>query len=183
MSENVSRIKRSTPPSRRNFACSLKASSMHMHSFPFVKALYDVDDLKVEANQIKELYPEIEKCIGCNTCTTVCPQDLQVMEYVTAALKGDYEKVAGHSLGCIMCTICGTQCPGELVPFYIALLCRRIYGAHMTTKDNFLPKRLDDIENNVFEKELNELMVMEEDSFEELYRKTQANKKMPDNKV
>jgi len=155
-------------------------SLMHMHTFPFIKALYDYHKLYPDANQIKKLYPEVEQCIGCNTCTMVCPQELQVMDYVTAALKGDFEKAAELSLGCIMCTLCGTQCPGELIPFYVALLCRRIYVCHISHKDNFLPQRINEIDQGIYNEELKRLINMDKDSFEDIYRKTQASKKMPE---
>ena len=44
-----------------------------------------------------ELYPEIYSCIGCNACTKACTQDLNVMQYIAYAQRGELEKCAEES--------------------------------------------------------------------------------------
>ena len=38
---------------------------------------------------ILEIYPEIARCVSCNTCTKSCPQDIEVMKYIQRAVRGD----------------------------------------------------------------------------------------------
>ncbi len=45
-----------------------------------------------------ELYPEIYSCIGCNACTKACTQNLNVMQYIAYAQRGEFEKCAEESL-------------------------------------------------------------------------------------
>ena len=40
-----------------------------------------------------ELYPEIYSCIGCNACTKACTQNLNVMQYIAYAQRGELGKV------------------------------------------------------------------------------------------
>ena len=102
-------------------ACQTKVEDgMYLTQIPFYpanKALYTMDELKPTAQQIIELYPEIFRCVGCNSCTKICPQDIQVMDYVNAALRGDIARAADLSFDCIMCGLCASRCPGELVQY------------------------------------------------------------------
>ena len=50
-----------------------------------------------------ELYPEIYSCIGCNACTKACTQDLNVMQYIAYAQRGEFEKCAEESFDCVGC--------------------------------------------------------------------------------
>ncbi len=47
--------------------------------FPSVKALYNVEELEPEGEQVVQIYPDLVTCLGCNTCTKSCPHDLEVM--------------------------------------------------------------------------------------------------------
>ncbi len=58
-----------------------------------------------------ELYPEIYSCIGCNACTKACTQNLNVMQYIAYAQRGDFKKCAEESFDCIGCGCCSVRCP------------------------------------------------------------------------
>ena len=79
--------------------------------FPAVKATYAVEDLPPTAETLISLYPEILRCVGCNTCRKVCPQEIEVMRYIAAAQRGDIAKVADLSFDCLMCGLCAARCP------------------------------------------------------------------------
>ncbi len=114
-------------------------------SFPANKARYDFAALDADEAHLLALYPELGLCKGCNTCTKGCPQELQVMEYIGAALCGDVARVADLSFDCIACGLCTARCPGELVPYNIALLARRLYGAYIAPRSPHLAKRVEEI--------------------------------------
>jgi heterodisulfide reductase subunit C len=125
--------------------------------FPAKKALYDIEKLKADAEKIKALYPDIVKCFGCNTCTKTCPQELEVMWFMTDAIRGDIKAVADKSFDCVMCGLCAARCPQGLAPYNVALLCRRLYGRHLAPVSEHLEKRIAEIESGKFDAEINEL--------------------------
>ncbi len=137
--------------------------------FPAAKALYDLEELEATGEQILALYPDIVKCFGCNTCTKTCPQKLEVMWCMSDALRGDIKEVANKSFDCVMCGLCAARCPQGLVPYNVALLCRRLYGCYLAPTSKHLEERIDDIEAGKFDAELEKLKKMSEDELRGLY--------------
>ncbi|MCK4699196.1 MAG: 2Fe-2S iron-sulfur cluster binding domain-containing protein, partial [Bacteroidales bacterium] len=66
-------------------ACQTRVEDgMYLVQIPFVpaeKANYDIEKEKYAVSIFFKHYPEIAKCLSCNTCTKACPQDLEVMDY------------------------------------------------------------------------------------------------------
>ena len=60
------------------------------------------NEIKPNQQIMMELYPEIYSCIGCNACTKACTQDLNVMQYIAYAQRGEFEKCAEESFDCVM---------------------------------------------------------------------------------
>jgi succinate dehydrogenase/fumarate reductase-like Fe-S protein len=114
-------------------------------SFPANKMQYDFAALDGDGIHLLEIYPELGLCKGCNTCTKACPQELQVMEYVGASLRGDVARAADLAFDCIACGLCTARCPGELVPYNIGLLARRLYGAYIAPRSQHLATRVEEI--------------------------------------
>ncbi|MHC4777391.1 MAG: 4Fe-4S dicluster domain-containing protein [Planctomycetota bacterium] len=125
--------------------------------YPAHKAEYDIMELDPTGEQILELYPELVKCFGCNTCTKSCPQDIQVLDYVSAALRGDIQEVADLSFDCIMCGLCVSRCPAQLVKHNVALLCRRLAGRYVQPRAEHLKKRLQEIADGACTEDITEL--------------------------
>lgn len=125
--------------------------------FPTVKPTYDLERLKADGDVIKSLYPDIVKCYGCNTCTKTCPQELEVMWFMTDALRGDILEAAEKSFDCVMCGLCAARCPQGLAPFHVALLCRRLYGRYLTPASGHVDKRIEEIEAGKFDAEIEKL--------------------------
>ena len=137
--------------------------------FPAAKALYNLEEVEVTGEQVLSLYPELVTCFGCNNCTKTCPQDLEVMWFISDALRGDIQEVANKSFDCVMCGLCAARCPQGIVPYNIAILCRRLYGRYLAPPSKHLEDRLAEIEAGKFDTELEELKKAEESELRRLY--------------
>lgn len=160
---------------RMDLACQkVVEDGMCLVQLPFTpaeKSLYDIKELSPSANVLLEYYPEIAKCVSCNTCTKACPQDLEVMDFVQAAIRGDIEQVAKLSFDCIMCGLCAMRCPAEIVPYNMALLARRLYGKYTMPKAKHVEERIKEVEEGKFDGEIDRFVKMSLEELKEEYRK------------
>lgn len=138
--------------------------------FPANKAIYDIERIEPTAEEVIKLYPEIFRCVSCNTCTKICPQEIEVMNYVNAALRGDISKTADLSFDCIMCGLCAARCPAEIVQYNVAILCRRLYARHIAPKAKHLEERVKEISEGKFDEEVEKLMKLDEKKLRKLYK-------------
>jgi len=136
---------------------------------PAQKPVYDIEKLAPDVTSFQVLYPEIFRCVACNTCTKACPQSLEVMDYIQAAIRGDIEKVMDLSFDCLSCGLCAIRCPAEIVHYNVGILGRRLYGRYLSPKSPELEKRLREIKEKKFDKEFKELMAMNRDELKKLY--------------
>ncbi|MHA1356113.1 MAG: 4Fe-4S dicluster domain-containing protein [Candidatus Heimdallarchaeota archaeon] len=136
---------------------------------PANKKSYNLEALKAEPNTMLEFYPEIARCISCNTCTKACPQDIEVMDYVQAALRGDIAKAAEISFDCIMCGLCATRCPAEISQFNVGILARRLYGRYIAPQYKQLSKRVEEVEKGKYDAEISKLMKADKKELAKLY--------------
>jgi len=139
--------------------------------FPAASAQYDIEELAPAEgeNTLLKLYPDLLTCFGCNNCTKSCPQDLQVMEYMAAGIRGDYETVYEKSFDCLMCGLCAARCPQGLRPYVMAIAARRLRGAHLAPKSQHNLDRVEAIESGEFDSELDQLKKMSPDDLRKLY--------------
>jgi ferredoxin len=130
-------------------ACgTLVQPGMYLTQIPFYpaeRADYHLNELKPTFATMVTLYPQLLKCLGCGTCTKSCPQDLQVKDYMAAAMRGDIARVADLSFDCIMCGMCVSRCPAEEPQPNIAILARRLYAAYLAPKAQHLAQRVAEI--------------------------------------
>lgn len=113
--------------------------------FPLVKQVYDINAIKPTEQIMMQLYPEIYSCIGCNACTKSCTQELNVMQYIAYAQRGEYEKCAEESFDCVMCGVCSSRCPAGISHPQVAVLARRLTGKYLAAKSEHLVNRVDEI--------------------------------------
>lgn len=137
--------------------------------YPAPKPIYDIHKLSPSIETTLRFFPEVTRCLQCNTCAKVCPQGLEVMRYIAAAQQGDLKRVAELSFDCISCGLCVSRCPAEIAHYHVGLLLRRLYGAHLTPKAAHLPTRLQEIEKGRFEEELDTLSRMDRQTLQRLY--------------
>ncbi len=114
--------------------------------FPLVKQVYDINQIKPTQQIMMQLYPEIYSCIGCNACTKSCTQELNVMQYIAYAQRGEYEKAAEESFDCVMCGVCSSRCPAGISHPQVALLARRLTGKYLAPKSEHLVSRVAEID-------------------------------------
>ena len=138
--------------------------------FPAEKAIYNIEELKATPEQLFQIYPEILRCLSCGTCTKACPQEIDVMDYMADAMKGDIVSVASKSFDCIMCGLCAARCPAEEAQYNVALLCRRLYGKYLAPKSEHLRERIEEIEADKFDEELAKLKRMSLEELRQRYK-------------
>lgn len=139
--------------------------------YPATRVAYDIEKVKPVVDEILKRYPEIARCLCCNTCKKACPQELEAMEYIQAALRGDIKRAATLSFECIMCGLCVSRCPAEIVHYNVAVLCRRLFAKYLVPRAEHLKKRVKEIEEGKFDKDLDKYIEMSIDELKELYEK------------
>ncbi|WP_455391519.1 4Fe-4S dicluster domain-containing protein [[Eubacterium] cellulosolvens] len=154
-------------------ACqTMVEDGMYLTQIPFYpanKAKYDLEELEPTAETILKLYPEVFRCVGCNTCTKICPQDIDVMDYMAQAERGNIAKAADISFDCIMCGLCASRCPAETVQYNVGILCRRLYARYIAQKAKHLVERVKEIKDGKFDKEIEKLMKTDEKKLKKIY--------------
>ena len=167
-------------------ACQkLAEDGMYLVQLPFVpayKAKYDINNIEVTPNTILGYYPEIARCVSCNTCTKSCPQDIEVMNYIQAALRGDIKRCAQLSFDCIQCGMCAMRCPADIKHYHVGQLARRLYGKYIDKRSEDLKVRLEELESGKCGQEMDELMGLSHDDIIIRYkeRKIEAKGQLED---
>lgn len=151
-------------------------SLMQIPFYPVQKAKYDLNQIGDPLKALLQLYPEITRCLGCGTCIKVCPQNLQPMYYVAAALRGDWKQAAELSFDCIMCGLCASRCPAELVPYNIGIFARRYFSKYERPKPEHLKKRKLEIEQGKYDQALDNLVQMDEAELRKMYEERDFEK-------
>jgi len=152
---------------------------MYLVQLPFVpatKAEYDINKIQPDETILLTMYPEIARCVSCNTCTKSCPQDIETMKYIQMAIRGDIAMCAEISFDCIQCGLCAMRCPADIKHYHVSQLARRLRGKYLDPKSKNLSKRLKEIDNRKYDDEINKLMKMPKREITELYtqRKIEA---------
>jgi Fe-S oxidoreductase len=159
---------------RLSFALSCQemvAEGMHLTQLPFTpapRAAYTLDELEADQNVLLQFYPAIARCVSCNTCTKACPQEIEVMDYIQAALRGDIAQVASISFDCIQCGLCAMRCPADIKHYHVAQMARRLHGVTASPEPEHLRERMRQQEDGDLDRELDEVMSL---SVEDLKRR------------
>jgi succinate dehydrogenase/fumarate reductase-like Fe-S protein len=162
-----------SPQLHMALACQdVAVANMHLVQLPYFparKAVYNLDEITDPALQAVRLYPELAHCMGCNTCNKACPQDLKVMEYVAAMLRGDLAEAAELSFDCVMCGLCTARCPAEITQYQAAMYARRAYGRFASPRPQHLVARLAELSAGKWATEVAELTKLDAAALKKLY--------------
>jgi heterodisulfide reductase subunit C len=137
--------------------------------FPANRSTYDLEKIKPGIEALMKAYPETLRCLQCNVCTKSCPMEIQVMDYMAAAMRGDIARLAELSFDCVMCGLCTSRCPAEICQYNIAILGRRLYGKYIAPKATHLALVVEEVKKGKFESMLQELMKTDVDTLKKLY--------------
>lgn len=161
-------------------ACQTKVENdMYIATLPFfpvMKQVYDINKVSPTEAIMMQLYPEIYSCIGCNACTKACTQELNVMQYIAYAQRGEYEKCAEESFDCVMCGVCSSRCPAGISHPQVALLARRLTGKYLAPKSEHLENRVQEIKDGTFTDLIEALMQKPIEELKELYNNREIEK-------
>ncbi|NPD88418.1 MAG: 4Fe-4S dicluster domain-containing protein [Asgard group archaeon] len=155
-------------------ACqTMVEEGMFLTQLPFVPAdrpVYDINNLVASANAVLRYFPEVARCLSCNACSKVCPQDIKVMDYIQHSLQGQIDKAAEESFDCVSCGLCVIRCPAEIPQYHVAQLVRRLYGRYIMKTPSYLGERIKEIDDGIYEDGFKELFSLSKDELEEKYK-------------
>jgi succinate dehydrogenase/fumarate reductase-like Fe-S protein len=161
-------------------ACQTKVEdNMYIATLPFFpleKKVYDIKKVKPSEQIMMQLYPEIYACVGCNACTKACTQDLNVMQYIAYAQRGDFAKCAEESFDCVMCGVCSSRCPAGISHPQVAVLARRLYGKYIAPETQHLIDRVTEINDGKYVELIESLMQKPIEELKELYNNREIEK-------
>ncbi len=161
-------------------ACQTRVEDgMYVASIPFFptdKRRYDIETLQADQQVMAQLYPEIYSCIGCNACTKACPQNLNVMQYIACAQRGDFEGCAALSFDCVGCGCCSVRCPAGISHPHVGLLARRLTGKYIAPKSKHLEKRVQEIREGQYDALIEQIMQKPITEMQELYNSREIEK-------
>ena len=156
-----------------DLACqTVVEEGMYIAQIPFVptvKPIYDLARLTPSVGVFQQIYPEVFRCVSCNTCTKSCPQDINVMEYINCVERGDIGPAAEISFDCIRCGLCALRCPAEIGQFNVAILAQRLYGRYIAPRSEQLEKRIGEIEEGKFNEEMNKMKRTKPEDLKKMY--------------
>ena len=154
-------------------ACSTKVEDgMYVATLPFfplIKEVYDIEKVRPDEQIMMQLYPEIYSCVGCNACTKACSQQLNVMQYIAYAQRGEYDKCAELSFDCVMCGICSSRCPAGISHPQVAMLARRLNGKYIAPESKHLAERVKEIQDGLCTEAMEAIMAKPIEELKELY--------------
>jgi Fe-S oxidoreductase len=160
---------------RFGLACQTKVEEgMQLVTLPFFpghRGSFNMQSLEGPYAALMTLYPEIGRCLGCNTCSKACPEGISTMDVVQNALRGNLRRAAEISFDCIMCGLCAVRCPAEITPYNIALFARRVHVVKDLGEPEYLGKRIAEIAAGVYGEVLDRYMTMSEADMKEVYEK------------
>lgn len=105
-----------------------------------------------------QYYPETRRCTACRACSSVCPQEIDVMGGVRAAINGALSNVAEKFTTCVMCGLCAAVCEVQIRPHRVGMYARRLTGAFYPKEATGLLHRIEEVRSGKYDAEWRELL-------------------------
>ena len=111
-----------------------------------------------------------------NACTKACTQNLNVMQYIAYAQRGELEKCAEESFDCVSCGCCTVRCPAGISHPMVGLLARRLTGKYIEPESKHLTKRVEEIHEGAYDELIEQIMQKPITEMQELYNNREIEK-------
>lgn len=158
---------------RNALACQTSVEEgMEITQIPFVPAkrnFYNLEGILDVEEAVKDNFAEVFRCLACNTCTKACPQDIEVMDYIQAIIRGDYQEASELSFPCIMCGGCVARCPAEISQPNVSVMVRRVFVRQSLPVPENVSLRVKEIKQGKFDQIIDELVGMDTKKLKEIY--------------
>ena len=123
-----------------------------------IKAIAPLPMTAPDRQTLFKFYPETKRCTACRACTSVCPQGIDVMGGVRAAINGELSATAEKFTSCVMCGLCATVCEVRIRPHRVGMYARRLSAAFYPKEPTQLLKRIDEIGSGKYDAEWSQMM-------------------------
>lgn len=111
-----------------------------------------------------QYYPETRRCTACRACSSVCPQEIDVMGGVRAAINGDLSSVAEKFTTCVMCGLCAAVCEVQIRPHRVGMYARRLTGAFYPKEATGLLHRIEEVRAGKYESAWSRLLAADDEA-------------------
>lgn len=147
---------------------------------PLVEHVPKREELKPDPGYVLKLFPEISRCISCNSCSAACPQGLKPMDAIQAILRGDLKKAAELTFECIACGLCSLRCPAGIKHHAVFRLVGRIVGIYFMPRSRQLEERVREIESGKYNAAFEKLLSMSMDEVRKIYSEFMKTGRLPE---
>lgn len=147
---------------------------------PLVERIPKREELKPEPGYVIKLFPEISRCVSCNSCSKACPQGLKPMDAIQAILRGDLKKAAELTFECIACGLCSLRCPAEIRHHAVFRLVGRVVGVHYISRAKSVETRVREIESGKYNKAFETLLSMPMGEVRKIYEEFMKTGRLPE---
>jgi len=122
------------------------------------KEIAPLPDGEVTGKELFQYYPETRRCVACGACSTVCPEGIDAMGGVRAAIMGMQQEAAAKFASCVMCGLCAAVCSAGIRPHRVGAYTRRLTGAFYEKEATELLERITEIASGEYQDEWNEVL-------------------------
>ena len=144
--------------------------------FPTDKRTYDINEVKPEQRIMMDLYRRSTAASAVTPARKACTQDLNVMQYIAYAQRGEFEKCAEESFDCIGCGCCSVRCPAEISHPMVGVLARRLTGKYIAPESKHLTERVEEIHHGEYDQLIEQIMEKPIEEMQELYNNREIEK-------
>ena len=109
---------------------------MEVFPCPVDSVLTVAPEINPTAEKLRRVYPTLDRCTKCGSCTTACPMSIPVMDSVLRMKSGQLDKVVDDFTTCIHCGLCRFVCEDGVQPHTMGMWVRRSMGTSLEQVEN-----------------------------------------------